>query len=300
MKTLTLTDMFQQHYGATEYDSFVMKMIKWYYGYEAKVAWCAISMSYMANQLGILDQFGRKNQNCFEMLTTIEKTIPKTKKGKLTYKKDIPKGYHIKRGTVVFILHDAPPMDAGSHKHVTTVNKDFDYNGVAYFTSLGGNQGDKIQTKDYPQAKIYAIFEPDYTVHKTLRRGDKCEEVKELQRDLINLGFGRITGRGLLAGGSFKSNTENCVKLFQQYTKCCTPDGVAGKKTWAMIDKMLSEPLHTTEAMTNVYVRIAPSLEFKKKSKVLEGAAVQYTNIVDGWLYIPKKKGWSMSKYYKL
>lgn len=300
MKTLTLTDMFEQHYGATEYDSFVMKMLRWYYGYDHKAAWCAISMSYMANQMGILDQFGHKNQNCYEMLKTIEKTIPKTKKGKLTYKKDIPKGYRINRGTVVFILHDAPPMDEGSHKHVTTAYRDFYYNSGDSFTSLGGNQGDKIQTKVYPQGKIYAIFEPDYTVHKTLRKGNKCEEVKELQRDLINLGFGRITGRRLLAGGSFKDNTEATVKLFQEYTKCCTPDGICGKKTWAMIDKMLAEPLHSTEAMTNVYVRYNPNLEAKKKAKILEGTMVQYTNIVDGWLYLPKKKGWTMSKYYKL
>lgn len=300
MRNLTLTDMFQKHYGATEYDSFVMKMLKWYYGYEHKAAWCAISMSYMADQLGILNQFGGKNQNCYEMLKTIEKTIPKTKLGKLTYKKDIKKGTVIKRGTVVFILHSAPPMTKESHKHVTTVYNDFTYNGVESFTSLGGNQGDKIQTKEYPQAKIYAIFEPDYTVHKTLRFGDKCAEVKELQKDLIALGFGRITGRRLLAGGSFKRNTKEALTLFQHITGCCVPDGVCGPLTWKMIDKMLSTPVSSTTAIENVYVRIGPSKEFKKIAKVLEGVSVQHTNIINGWMYIPKKRGWSMTKYYKL
>lgn len=300
-KVKTLTDMFEAHLGATEYDSFVTKMIKWYNGGGfAKVAWCAISMSYMADQLGILNQFGGKNQNCYEMLTTIDKTIKKTGVGKLLYKKEIPKGYLVKRGTVVFILHDAPPMTFSSHKHVTTAYHSFTYTGGGYFVSLGGNQGDKIQPKDYFQSKIYAIFEPDYNAHKTLRRDDTGAEVRELQRDLKALGFGQITGKRLLAGGGYRANTEATVREFQRITKCCKPDGVCGPRTWAMIDKMLAEPLHSTVALTNVYVRTRPDLDGKKIAKIKEGTSVQYTNIVNGWLYIPKKKGWSRSSYYKL
>ena len=121
-----------------------------------------------------------------------------------------------------------------------------------------------------------------------------------MQKALVKLGFGRVTGHKLACRGHFKNNTENVVKLFQQYTGCCKPDGICGSKTWAMIDKMLAEPLHTTEAMTNVYVRTAPDLDAKKTSKVLDGTVVQYTNIVNGWLYIPARDGWSTSAYYKL
>lgn len=300
MAIKTLTDMFQQHYGATEYDSFVSKMIKWYYGYDARVAWCAISMSYMAMSLDILDQFGHKNQNCYEMLKTIESTIPKTHKGKLTYKTDIPKGKVIRRGTVVFILHDDPPMKFSSHKHVTTVYKDFTYKGGGYFTSLGGNQGDKIQTKDYPQAKIYAIFEPEYKEeHRTLRKGDSGPEVKELQKDLTALGFGRITGVRLACRGNFKNNTEKSLKAFQRLTGL-TVDGVCGPKTWAKIDALLAVPVHTTTALTNVFTRTGPGSDYRKTGKVLEGDSVGYTIIINGWLYIPKKNSWSRSSYYKL
>lgn len=299
----TLTDMFEEHLGAKEYDSFVSKMIKWYYGYDAKVAWCAISMSYMANQLGILDQFGGKHQNCYEMLTAVKLAVKKTGKGKVI-EKDQLRNHLIKRGTVIFVLNDDPPMKYTSKKHVTTAYKDFVYKGTGTYENLGGNQSDMIKVKTNAQSRIWAIFEPDYgeekSTHKTLRKGDKGDEVKELQQNLKKLGFGRITGHTLLAGGSFKTNTYNCVKAFQKWTKCCSPDGVAGPKTWAMIDKMLATPLHTTEAIANVYVRTGPSTDFKKVAKVLDGTAVQYTNIIDGWIYIPKHNGWSKSSYYKL
>jgi len=197
-------------------------------------------------------------------------------------------------------MKDEGTMSATSAKHVTTANEDFLYNGTGWFDSLGGNQDNYIKVKKYPQKYIYAIFAPQYDAHKTLRKGDKGADVKELQKALVKLGFGKVTGTKLACRGNFKNNTEATVKLFQKYTKCCTPDGICGKKTWAMIDKMLAEPLHTTEAMTNVYVRTAPDLEAKKKGKVLDGTVVQYTNIVNGWLYIPAKKGWSTSAYYKL
>lgn len=299
-KTKTVTDLFQEHLGAHEYDSFVSKMIKWYYGYDAKVAWCAISMSYMMNQLGLLDQIGGKNQNVYRMLVSTAVANKKTGKGKLLYRKDLKSGDVIKRGTVIFLMKDEGEMKATSSKHVTTAYDDFVYNGTGWFDSLGGNQDNYIKVKKYPQKHIYAIFAPQYNVHKTLRRDDTGAEVKELQKDLKALGFGRVTGKRLLAGGGYRANTEATVKEFQRLTGCCKPDGICGQKTWAMIDKMLAEPLHSTVALTNVYVRTRPDLDGKKIAKIKEGTSVQFTNIVNGWLYIPKKKGWSKSSYYKL
>lgn len=301
-KIQTVTDLFEKHLGAHEYDDFVTKMIKWYYGGGfAKVAWCAISMSYMANQLGILDQFGGKNQNCYEMLVDVENAVKKTGKGQVWRRDKLTKGMQLKRGDVVFILKSDPPMTSGSAKHVTSVYEGFQWKGTGTFNTLGGNQSDYIQKKLYPQSQVYAIFRPDYgTSHPTLRKGDKGADVREMQKDLKKLGFGRITGHTLLAGGSFKNNTYNTVKKFQEITKCCTPDGVCGPKTWAMIDKLLATPLHATTALTNVYVRTGPGRDYKKVAKVKEGNTVQYTNIVNGWLYIPKHNGWSSSSYYAM
>lgn len=299
-KTKTVTDLFQEHLGAHEYDSFVSKMIKWYYGYDAKVAWCAISMSYMMNQLGLLDQIGGKNQNVYRMLVSTAAANKKTGRGKLLYRKDLKSGDVIKRGSIIFILKSAAPMTELSEKHVTSAYEDFVYNGTGYFDSLGGNQSDYIQVKKYGQKNIYAVFVPDYTEeHRTLRKGDSGPEVKELQKDLTALGFGRITGTRLACRGNFKSNTEKSLKAFQKLTGL-TVDGVCGPKTWAKIDALLAVSVHSTTALTNVFTRTGPGSDYRKTGKVLEGDSVGYTIIIDGWLYIPKKNSWSRSSYYKL
>lgn len=298
-KTKTVTDLFQEHLGAHEYDSFVSKMIKWYYdGGFAKVAWCAISMSYMMNQLGLLDQIGGKNQNCYRMLTSTEKAVTKTGKGKLLFRKDISNGYVIKRGTIIFILKSAAPMTEMSEKHVTSAYENFVYNGSGYFDALGGNQSDYIRVTKYAQKNIYAIFEPDYEKHHTLRKGDSGAEVKEMQKDLTALGFGRITGHRLACRGNFKNNTENVLKAFQKHTGLKV-DGICGPATWEKIDKLLAIPVKTTTALRNVYTRTGPGSEYKKTGKVLEGTDVGYTLIIDGWMYIPKKNAWSRTAYYK-
>lgn len=299
MANKTITDLFAEHLGVKQWDAFVRKMITWYYGGFAEVKWCAISCSYMADQLGILDQFGGKEQNTYQMMKNTEAACKKSGKGTFKYAKNIKKGETIRKGTVIFILKSAAPMTYTSTKHTTTAYGDFMYNGTGYFKALGGNQSGEIQIKQYPQSQIYAIFYPKYDHHTTLRKGDKGAEVKELQQDLKALGFGRVTGKRLLAGGSFKSNTENTLKIFQK-TVGLKDDGVCGPLTWAKIEELLDTPMHSTVALTNVFVRTGPGEEYKKTSKVFEGVSVAYTNIINGWLYIPKKKGWSMSRHYKL
>ena len=281
MANKTVTDCFTPYIGTKEYNGIVKTMITWFYGGFAPVAWCAIAVSYMMHEMGLLDQIGGKEQNTYQMMKNTEAVWKKTKKGTFSYAKDIKKGTVIKRGTIVWL------------------NKDFTYTGSGSFESLGGNQDNYIKVKSYPQSIIYAMFYPKYEEHTTLRKGDKGAEVKELQQDLKALGFGRITGKRLLAGGSFKSNTENCVKAFQKYTGLAV-DGVCGPKTWAKIDERLATPISTTTAITNVYVRTGPGTEYKKTAKILEGVSVAYTNIIDGWMFIPKKNGWSMTKYYRL
>lgn len=304
----TLTDLFEAHLGAHEYDDFVTKMIKWYYsGGFAKVAWCAISMSYMANQLGILSQFGGKNQNCYEMLCDIKAAVKKSGKGKLWMRDELTKGMQIRRGDVVFILKSDPPMNAGSAKHVTTVYEGFSWKGTSTFRTLGGNQSDYIQVKVYPQSQVYAIFRPDYAeegpkkdTHPTLRKGDKGAAVKDLQTKLRTLGFANVSGKEMIADGSFGRITKATVVAYQ--TLCgLKADGIVGnKQTWPMIDDMLTAKPTKTEAITNVNNRVGPGFGYKKIGLIKDGAAVTITTILDGWGYIPAKGGWSMTKYFKL
>lgn len=314
MANKTVTDMFQAHIGAHEYDDFVTKMIRWYYdGNFAKVAWCAISMSYMMNQLGLLDQIGGKNQNCYEMLKDVTAAVKKTGKGRLTMRENLKKGQTVKRGAIIFILNDEPPMRVTSKKHVTSANKDFVYKGTGTFESLGGNQSDEIMVKSYAQSRIYAIFEPEYEAekkptpeptpvkkHSTLRKGDKGAEVKEMQTALRKLGFANITGKEMVVDGSYGKITTATVTAFQ--TICgLRPDGICGtKQTWPMIDKLLAMPKTRVTALTTVNVRTGPGAGFKKIGTVEEGKAVTYATLVDGWIYIPLLKGWSKSSYYTI
>lgn len=63
----------------------------------------------------------------------------------------------------------------------------------------------------------------------TLHNGSRGEEVRELQQDLITLGY--LKGK---ADGVFGKQTENAVRSFQRKNKL-TADGLAGAKTRALI-----------------------------------------------------------------
>lgn len=58
----TIADLMQLDEGAVEWDNTVGNIQRWYYGSYVKAAWCTTSMSYYANQLGILGVFP-KNEN---------------------------------------------------------------------------------------------------------------------------------------------------------------------------------------------------------------------------------------------
>ena len=141
----TVTDLFEEHLGVKEYNGIVRTMIEWYYyGGFAKVAWCAISMSYMLNKLGLLSKIGTKQENVYKLMKECESAASKGI-GKFYYKEKIPTNYTIKQGTIVFILKSDPPMTESSSKHVTSARYDFTYKGSGYFKSLGGNQSDYIK-----------------------------------------------------------------------------------------------------------------------------------------------------------
>lgn len=310
MAIKTVADEFKKHLGAYEYNDFVKSMIRWYYGYDAQVAWCAISMSYMMNQMGLLSQIGGKNQNCYEMLCDIKAAMKKTKKGTLWLRGEtLKKGTVIPRGAIIFILRSDPPMTHGSLKHVTSCNTEFTYKGTGTYEGLGGNQDpgngkpDCICVKKYNQSNIWAVFMPDYGVepvtHPTLRQGDKGADVKKMQNDLRKIGFSDISGKEMVADGSFGRITANTVVSFQVLNNL-KADGVCGPKTWGKIDELLAMPKRTTVAQTNVNVRTGPGTGFTRITSVKEGEKITYTVVLDGWLYIPALNGWSRSKWYNL
>ena len=72
-----------------------------------------------------------------------------------------------------------------------------------------------------------------------LKRGDKGEEVKRLQQDLIILGYGEPM-KDYGADGSFGSATEAAVRVFQK-DKGLEVDGRAGPKTRGKIEELIQQ-----------------------------------------------------------
>lgn len=60
---------------------------------------------------------------------------------------------------------------------------------------------------------------------KTLRRGDRGPEVRQLQTELVDAGY------GVLIDGIFGSGTEHAVESFQEANDLLV-DGIAGRATW--------------------------------------------------------------------
>ena len=305
MSRPTVTDAFAPYIGTVEYNGIVATIQKWYYGSLVKDSWCATSMSYFANTLGILDKIGGKNENVYYMM----KACQNAGDGEFYFRDDIPSGYIVRRGTIIFLLTSDPPMTSTSRKHVTSAYEDFVWKGSGYVQCLGGNQSDRIKVSQYSQKNIYAIFRPNYgeaptptptPTHTTLRRGDKGLSVREMQSDLRSIGFAGVSGKEMVVDGSFGAITEATVNIFQKTTACCAVDGVCGPKTWAMIDKLLAAPPEPTVAITDVYLRSGPGKDYKAIGTVHEGDNVTYTCIVDGWLYLPSLGGWSKSSYFWL
>ena len=305
MSRPTVTDAFAPYIGTVEYNGIVATIQKWYYGSLVKDSWCATSMSYFANSLGILDKIGGKNENVYYMMRACQNAGD----GEFYYRDDIPQGYIVRRGTIIFLLTSDPPMTSTSRKHVTSAYEDFTWKGSGYVQCLGGNQSDRIKVSQYAQKNIYAIFRPNYgeaptptptPTHTTLRRGDKGISVREMQAQLNTIGFANVSGSEMVVDGSFGPITEETVRIFQNRTQCCAVDGICGPRTWTRIDRLLAMPPEPTVAITDVYYRTGPGADFESLGVIHEGDNVTYTDIVDGWIFIPQLGGWSRSSYFLL
>lgn len=128
-------------------------------------------------------------------------------------------------------------------KEVCCKAQDYGFKGIAYINknyvhldsrTIGTYRGD--ETKGYsnnvPNGDFYTYFgikkdEAKYNLTRTLKKGSKGDDVKQLQKTLIELGYS-VGKYG--ADGSFGNDTEKAVKKFQK-AKGITQDGFVGKNT---------------------------------------------------------------------
>ncbi len=134
------------HRGDLEYNGFVAIIQKWYYGSLVKASWCATTISYLFNQVGI--SIKAENVNRLREACKADHYNGTYYEGK-----DIPAT--IKRGDILFWLWSGDVMTDTSSKHVGIAEYDSDSNKIY---CLGGNQKDKICTLEYARKNLYAIY----------------------------------------------------------------------------------------------------------------------------------------------
>lgn len=97
---------------------------------------------------------------------------------------------------------------------------------------------------------------------KTLRKGDRGNEVKEMQTALNG------AGSNLKIDGIFGNDTETALKFFQN-SRGLVVDGICGAATWAA----LKTP--TTPQLYNAFITCLDAIEqlpeFKQLEKMLYG-----------------------------
>ena len=109
------------------------------------------------------------------------------------------------------------------------------------------NRWGKFKAVDYtgeiikPEDPEHQEPEKAETGMKTLRKGDKGADVKDLQKKLLALGY-TLPKYG--ADGDFGKETEAAVKAFQQ-DNGLQADGVVGQKTWEALEKAKPMQLYT-------------------------------------------------------
>ena len=143
---------------------------------------------------------------------------------------------------------------------------------------------------------------------RTLKDGCEGDDVKELQTDLIRLGYD--CGRWG-ADGDFGDGTELALKAFQR-DHGLTDDGVCGPKTCAALEKALAKDEAPAQKPRLVeirggkcYVRDAPNKSGKALGVAHEGDRLTWLGRTDeatGWLAVDYhgRAGWVSGKYGKL
>lgn len=135
--------------GATAWDSTVGKIQTWFYGSYVKASWCATTVCYCANQVGL--KLG-KHENVKTLMDSCKEA---SKKGYgAFYSKDrIPT---LRTGDILFWLWSGSEMRTTSSKHVGI----YDGESSHGIYCLGGNQGGKVQVSTYDRKHLYAVYRP--------------------------------------------------------------------------------------------------------------------------------------------
>lgn len=137
--------------GAKEWDENVRKIQTWFYGRYVRASWCATSLCYFANQVGL--KLG-KHENVHNLLLSCIVAANK-RYGRYFSRSEIPS--ELKKGDILFWLWDGKIMSLTSSKHVGIA----DCNCMGdKIPCLGGNQSDAIRVTWYPREKLYAVYRP--------------------------------------------------------------------------------------------------------------------------------------------
>lgn len=143
---------------------------------------------------------------------------------------------------------------------------------------------------------------------RLLKNGCEGDDVKELQANLIRLGY--YCG-ALGADGDFGDGTEMAVRAFQKANDLVV-DGKFGPKSLEAIEKLIGELETTVESPKkvrivggNCYVRQGPGTNYDQRGVVFEGEQLPFGGKIDDeskWISVIYKdsEGWVSPKYGKL
>lgn len=141
---------------------------------------------------------------------------------------------------------------------------------------------------------------------RLLKLGCEGDDVKELQKALVSLGYSCGSWG---ADGEYGDATEIAVRNFQNDTGL-EQDGQYGEKTHAALTTALDKNAEPSEVAEHVkivggqcWVRVAPLENGNKLGVASEGSTWEYTGKESGkWLQIvfEDQKGWVSNKYAKV
>lgn len=141
--SLDIVDIAIKQIGANEADGSHMKFINWYGGFGRGTPWCAIFVSWCANQAGVLNSIIPKFASCASGRAWFES------KGLFKYKGS----YIPKRGDIIFFL-----SNGASHTGVVEKSS----GGKVY--TIEGNTSDRVARRNYDlsNARITGYGTPKY------------------------------------------------------------------------------------------------------------------------------------------
>lgn len=126
----------------------------------------------------------------------------------------------------------------------------------------------------------------------TLRKGSSGQEVKELQENLNSLGYKCGT-----ADGIFGVKTEAEVRKFQNKHNLAA-DGIVGKNTYEMLNKILQNSYTGKVTATLLNVRKGPSTNYSIVAQIKKNIQYQISQEKSGWGEIDGM-GWVSLNYIK-